>query len=235
MRRGLYCFADALGFSAAAGTTVASSRAAMGGNRATNLCRIGLPPCHYRPSSFGQRFFAPLAIYQLFHELHALEIQKLLALLLASVKRHADLPGPCEDVGILDCRFVRDHIRTTTSVTLDHVERVAMKIPRAVEPGLVVETGHVDYQGVSLPVADGLTHPGVDGRRPRILEQDIAFCAGVLAGDQDLALGLKDSEGLRNVRCARDSRQVALDLRIAGQPVLLVLLPLDEGLRFVTG
>src|SRR5260370_19027495 len=120
---------------------------------ATNRCRIGSLP------SFVQWLLAPLAIHQLFNELHTLEIQDRCALLLAPIKRHADLPWAREDLGIFNGRFIGDHIRTNTSVTLHNVQRIAMKIACPVKPGLVVETSYVDNQSFSLPVAEGLSHP----------------------------------------------------------------------------
>ena len=47
-------------------------------------------------------------------------------------------------------------------VALDDVQRVAVIIARAIEPGLIVETGHVDDQRVAFPAAVRPSHPGVD-------------------------------------------------------------------------
>src|SRR5215470_10367680 len=85
--------------------------------RSRNRDRITLP----FNGSPGQWVFAPLPIYQLFHKLHALEIQELHVFFLASVQWHVDLPRTREDLGILNRRFVGDHIRTRTSITLDDV------------------------------------------------------------------------------------------------------------------
>ena len=70
---------------------------------------------------------------------------------------------------------------------------------------------------------DRLAHPGVDLRRTRILQVDVAHRARVLVGDEERRLALEDLEGERHVGGARHARQVALDLRVAGQPLRLVL------------
>src|SRR5690349_8827945 len=108
MRGGLYVFAAAFGVSAAAGITVQSIRTA----HANTLINIAN---QLRISSTSlplltQWIFAPLAIHQLFDEFHTLEIQKLHILFLTPVQRHADLPGASEDVGILNCRLVGNHV-----------------------------------------------------------------------------------------------------------------------------
>ena len=77
---------------------------------------------------------------------------------------------------------------------------------------------------------DRLAHPRVDLRRTRVLQVDVAHRAGVLVGDEERRLALEDLEGERHVGGARHARQVALDLRVAGQPLRLVLVLLLAGL-----
>src|SRR2546428_2736923 len=84
---------------------------------ATNRFRMDAPS-FFSSLLPGERLFAPLAVQQFFHELHALEIHELRVLLLPPVQRHGDLPGSRENVAILDCRFVGDHIRTRTRIAL---------------------------------------------------------------------------------------------------------------------
>src|SRR5260221_14586274 len=84
--------------------------------------------------SFVEGFLAPLAIDQLFHELHALEIQDRRTLLLASVKRHADLPRASEHLGVLNSGLIRNHIGPNTNGTLHHVQRIPVKIAPPVKP-----------------------------------------------------------------------------------------------------
>src|ERR1700686_3102995 len=49
--------------------------------------------------------------------------------------------------------------------SLDNVESLAMRVPHAVEPSLVVEIHGVSNQGVSLPMPDRVAHPqGAEGR-----------------------------------------------------------------------
>src|SRR5712691_11727056 len=163
----------------------------------------------------AERVFAPLAVYQFFHKLYALEIQKLRVLLLTPVERHGHLPGTREDLRVLDGRLVRDHIRAGARVTLHHVERVAMIIPGPIEPGLVVHSGYVDHQRVAFPVADRLPHPGVDGSSARVFHIDIAHRPGVLVSNEDCARVLHDLEWVGHVGGARDAGKIALDFRIS--------------------
>ena len=71
---------------------------------------------------------------------------------------------------------------------------------------------------------DRLPHPRIDGRRPGILQVNVSNRAGVLVRHQQLTRALDDLKRIRHVGRARDAGQVALDLRIARQPLLLVLL-----------
>src|SRR4029450_5658892 len=63
-----------------------------------------------------------------------------------------------------------------------------------------------------------------------ILEVDIAVRTGVLVRDREGLVALKDLKGKRHVGRARNAGQIALDLGVARQPVLLVLSPLREPL-----
>src|SRR5271165_5305432 len=130
--------------------------------------------------SVAQGLFAPLAVQQFFHKLRALEIHQLHVLLLPPVQRQADLPGTREDRFILDRRLVGDHIRTGSGVTLHDMQLVAVKIPRPVEPGLIIEALYINHQGVAFPVAHRLPHPRIDRSRSGILQIDIPRRAGIL-------------------------------------------------------
>src|SRR5437667_6908478 len=86
------------------------------------------------PRLSRQRILPPLAVHQLFDELHALELDQLRVLFRASIERHADLPWPRKNARILDCGFVADDVGTRPRIALDHMQRVGMEVPRAVEP-----------------------------------------------------------------------------------------------------
>ena len=93
----------------------------------------------------------------------------------------------------------------------------------AIEPGLIVLAGHLDDQRVALPATHRLAHPRVGLGRPDVLQVDVADSAGELVGDEDVVLVLEDLEREGHVGGAGDARHVALDLRVAVDPVDLVL------------
>ena len=80
----------------------------------------------------------------------------------APVQSDADGPRLREDFRILDGRFVLNRVGVGHAVSLDHVERVAVKIARHVEPGFVVVVGDVHHQRVAVPSAARIAHPGID-------------------------------------------------------------------------
>ena len=63
-----------------------------------------------------------------------------LVVLEAPIERHPHLPGPREHFRIFNRDFVHQVIGTDGRVALDDVQRVAVEVPGAVEPGLVVES-----------------------------------------------------------------------------------------------
>src|ERR1700691_6153135 len=113
------------------------------------------------------RLLRELAVYQFFGELHTLEIHQPGVLFHMPIQRHPDLPWTGKYLWILDRRFVPKNVRAARSVAFDHVQRVAMIIPRPVEPRALVQSGDVDHQRVPFPVAYRLSHPGIGGGRPR--------------------------------------------------------------------
>ena len=68
-------------------------------------------------------------------------------------ERHADLPRPREDLGILDRRLVANRVRIEHGVALDDVQGVAVKVARLVEPRQVAQVRDVDDERVALPAA----------------------------------------------------------------------------------
>ena len=75
---------------------------------------------------------------------------------------------------------------------------------------------------------DRLAHPRIDRRRTGILQVDVARRARVFIRDEDGLRALEDLERIRHVGRARHAGQIALDLGIRRQPVLLVLFLLRE-------
>ena len=103
----------------------------------------------------------------------------------------------------------------------------------AIEPALIVESVGVDDERPSLPASDRLPHPRIDLRRTGVLQINVADGAGILVRDEERRVALEDLKRKRHVCRARNSRQVALDLGIARQPVVLILFLLRLGFRRV--
>jgi hypothetical protein len=82
-------------------------------------------------------------------------------------------------------------------------------------------------------VADGLAHPGVDGRRAGILELDVAHGARILIGEDHRLVALKNLKWVGHVVCPRDTGQKTLDLGIAFKPMRLVVFPDGQSFRCV--
>ena len=99
-----------------------------------------------------------------------------------------------------------------------------MEIAGAIEPRLVVEAGDFDHQRIAFPATDRLAHPGIRRRRARVLHVDVAHRARVLVSEEHIVLALEDLERIGHVGRPRHAGQVALDLGIEREPVLLVLL-----------
>src|SRR4029079_7797069 len=133
-----------------------------------------------------------------------------------------DLPGPRERLRIGNRRFVAEDVRRRARVALGDLQLIAVEVAGPIEPGAVVEAGRLDDERLALPVADRLAHPRIDGRWTRILEVDVSHRARVLIREEDGARALQDLERLRHVVRARHAWQVALDLGVALQPLLLV-------------
>ena len=150
-------------------------------------------------------------------------------LFLTTIKRHADLPRPREDLRILHRRFVDDDVGARAHVAFDDVQRLAVEVAGAIEPALVVEAGDVDDQRLAFPTSDRLTHPRVDRCRSWVLQIHVTRRPRILVGDEDRLRALEDLKRIRHVVRARHAGQVAFDLGVGGQPVLLVLLFLREG------
>src|SRR5205807_4463934 len=98
-----------------------------------------------------------------------------------------------------------------------------MEVPGSVKPGLVVETRDVYDQRIPVPVTDRPPHPGIVGTLLIAIHVDGSTCARKLVGHENVLRSLKYLKWIRHVRGAWHARQVALDFRVSGQPVLRVL------------
>src|SRR4026209_1730266 len=100
-----------------------------------------------------------------------------------------------------------------------------MEISGPVEPGLVIETGHVDDQRLSFPSASRVSHPRIDGTLEiRPIHVEDAAGARELVSDEDVLRSLNDLKRKGHVRGPRYTRHITLDLRVLGQPGFEVLL-----------
>ena len=140
-----------------------------------------------------------------------------------TIQGHADLPGSREHLRVLDRGFVQHGIGSDERVAFDHVQAVAREIPRAVEPRLAVEAGHIDDERVAVPAPARLPHPRIDGSRFQLGHADHARGARKFIADQDRRGSLDDLKWKGLVCGARHSRQITLDLRVRGHPLLEVL------------
>ena len=116
---------------------------------------------------------------------------------------------------------------------LDQVERVAVEVAGPIEPVLAVEFLHVDDQRIALPAARRMPHAGVSRRALDLVE--VNRPRGVREREHHLHLvrALRDLKRVRHVHRARRAGQIALQLRIAIDPVLGVLLPHGQRFRLV--
>ena len=146
------------------------------------------------------------------------------------VERHAHLPRPREHLRVLDRRLVLQRVGVERGVALDHLQRVAVVIAGAIEPGLFHVVGHVDDERLAVPAADRPSHPR--RRRALLLAVHAHDAAGAreLVGHQDRVGRLHDLEGIRHVGRARNAGHEALDLGIERHPVVAVGLLLRERL-----
>src|SRR4051812_35782221 len=87
---------------------------------------------------------AKMPVDDFFRELNAVVLQQTWRLFQPAVERHLHLPRTGEDLLILDRDVVLEGVRTDRRISLGHPQGVAVKIPGAVEPGLIVETGRID-------------------------------------------------------------------------------------------
>ena len=138
------------------------------------------------------------------------------------VERHADLPGPRKGSWVVDGGLVLERVGAAERVALDHVQRVAVKIAGAVEPGLIVEADHIHHQRVAFPVAVRPSHPAIGRAGPGSPIYDVARGVRVFIGDHDGLGRLQNLKRVRHVGGARHAGQVALGFGIELQTVRVI-------------
>src|SRR5207249_2063279 len=95
----------------------------------------------------------------------------------------------------------------------------AMEISGPVEPGLIVLSGYVNDQRVTVPTSDGPAHPGI-GRSLRLaIHIDDARRTGKLVGEQDLLGCLNDLKGKADVGGPWNAWQITLRFGVARRVV----------------
>src|ERR1700730_4712027 len=109
------------------------------------------------------RLFTKMPVQELLRKLDALVFEHLHIFFQTTIEGHSHLPGSREHLRVLDGRLVRHRVRTDARVPLDHMQGVAVEVPRPIEPGVLVEAGHVDDQRLALPAAARPSHPRVRG------------------------------------------------------------------------
>src|SRR5271163_4019231 len=87
----------------------------------------------------NQWLFAKISVHELLDEFVAAELEELDVRLGATIERHGDLPRPREHLGILDRHLVPDDVRRPLREALDEVQRIAVEVAGAIEPGAIVE------------------------------------------------------------------------------------------------
>src|ERR1700730_10332340 len=137
---------------------------------ATNVVRM--------TSLLAARLFAKMPVQELLRKLDALVLKHLHIFLQTTIERHPHLPGSREHLRVLDGGLVRHGVRTDARVPLDHMQSVAVEGPRPIEPGVFVETGHVNDQRLALPAATRPSHPRVRRTLRLAVHPDDAAGAG---------------------------------------------------------
>src|ERR1051326_741038 len=166
-------------------------------------------------SLFGRLFpiFSPIKLLNI---LRAFEFQNLRVLLHAPIERHADLPGPSVNVGIVERGFVRDVSCVRQRVPFDHMKGRAMEISRSVKPapdrrltlskrGRINECRVVDDERVALPMAVRPSHPRLDGSLNSFAHINDTPGIRVLVSEHHPVLTLDDLKWIRQIGRTRDA------------------------------
>ena len=113
------------------------------------------------------------------------------------------------------------------------MQRLAVVVAGSIEPVLAVELRHVHDQRVAFPAADRVPHVGQIRRSLHLIEVNRSARARELERHLDLVRALHDLKGVGHVHRARNAGQIALQLRIAVDPMVCVLLLDLRRLRLV--
>ena len=111
-------------------------------------------------------------------------------------QRRNPAPRPAVVRGVLHREAVDDLGGRSPAEPLDHLG--VRRQRRAAAAGRGVEVSGFDHQGVTLPPADGVAHPGLDLRRAMapVGKPDDPRALGRLDIDHDLVAGLYDLDGV---------------------------------------
>src|SRR5712691_9309242 len=157
-------------------------------------CLIQASPLRFRRGALWRVYCPPVIA------LSAFLLPEFEARLRDAVERHADLPGLAIRFWIFDGGLVVDGVRRGARIALDHVERLAVRVPGRIEPRFGPEIGHVDHQRVALPTADRIAQPQVNaiqvGARSGL---DDALVVHVLVHEHDVSGPLQNLKRERHV------------------------------------
>ena len=182
---------------------------------------------------FHQLLLAKTSIHELLDEFVATKLEQLHVRFHATIERHGDPPRPLKNLGIFDRHFVPNGVRRHQREALGQMQSVAMEIPGAVEPAPVIEIRDVDDESISVPSSHGVTHPGIVRRPCDFVQMDGARGIREFVGNMNLVRTLRDLKRIRHVHRTRNARQVTLQLRVAVNPVLSILLLDQQGFWLV--
>ena len=139
----------------------------------------------------------------------------------ASIRRYSGMlifHGRVKTVGILNRGFVPQVVGRACRVALDHPSLIGKVISRPIEPDRrAAEVLGFDDERVSLPSADGLSHPrrNVEQIGKGLIQVNHSNRAGVFVPYEHFVLRLNELKRERHVGGARHAPLKALGLRIA--------------------
>src|SRR5579864_4319456 len=105
-----------------------------------------------------------------------------------------------------------------------------MEVTGTIKPRPIDLIGYIDHQRVAFPVSDGPAHPRIRGNLRLAIQVDDASGARKFIRDQDLVGSLNHLKRQTDISGARNSRQKAFSLRVAGSVVGLDVSGMGEPL-----
>src|SRR3984893_273163 len=121
-------------------------------------------------------------------------------------------PGPLVGLGIIDGILQGQRIWIWMMITLDHMQFLAMRVAKRIEPALVIQSDCVDDKIIALPPANGIAHPSgfeVLGVTPSV-GPDLAPHALVLEEHKNAVRSLHDLKRLGPDQNSRDTGRIAV-------------------------